>query len=523
MPALNRRPPSEELQRLIAAFLKAETDIINEIARLRTGGLVDYHAEAALARVQAILRKLEDESWTYVPRMIEREFYVQHPEARKPLDIPETAAKHASGYANAAALTGEQTDIVQRLTMNLMGEIDAAAATVTATLQSALIGRVEPDIFRRVGLEQVLAMEATGRGAYKELPKFVEALRREGITAFIDKAGRRWSLHTYGSMVLRTTTRQAEVLSVLTRDPEHDLYKISSHNTTCRRCAPLEGRVYSRSGTDPDFPPLAAAFGKVDKNGPDTLANSWLNIHPNCLHVLIAWTPAGRSEEELRKIKAFSSFTTNPPDRDPRTEKQIEAYRLKERGRAKWLADYRQFERYRLTIPDDTPRTFAAFQRHKQADDEKYKRWEKEYRKRNLALEKLRLESLPSAAYTQDRTAAVRALIRSDQIEKRLNIGHQNKHIRESGMYVPGRSYLYGGKDMAQSLVDRYHGTGEPIFTRAGDWAKKEVVSQDSVIGVNIDVQTGEETETTRFTIHYGKNGTHIVPAKERGQNDGLR
>lgn len=383
MPALNRKSPTEELQRLIAAFLKAETDIINEIARLRAGGLVDYHAEAALERVQTILRRLEDESWTYAPRMIERQFYVKHPEIRRRLDIPETVGKHAAGYVNAAVLTGEQMDIVQRLTMNLMGEIDAAAATVTATLQNALIGRIEPDVFRRAGLEQVLALETTGRGAYKELPKFVEALRREGVTAFIDKAGRHWSLHTYGSMVLRTTSRQAEVLSVLTRDPEQDLYKISSHNTTCRRCAPLEGRVYSRSGTDPDFPPLAAAFGKVDPTGPDTLANSWLNIHPNCLHVLIAWTPAGRSEEELRKIKKFSSFKTNPPTRDPRTEKQIEAYRLKERGRAQWLADYRQWERYRLTIPDDTPRTFGTFQRHKQAGDDQYKQWEKLYREAN--------------------------------------------------------------------------------------------------------------------------------------------
>ena len=383
MPALNRKSPTEELQRLLAAFLKAETDIINEIARLRAGGWVDYHAEAALERVQTILRRLEDESWTYAPRMIERQFYVKHPEIRRHLDIPETVGKHAAGYVNAAVLTGEQMDIVQRLTMNLMGEIDAAVATVTATLQNALIGRIEPDVFRRAGLEQVLALETTGRGAYKELPKFVEALRREGVTAFIDKAGRHWSLHTYGSMVLRTTSRQAEVLSVLTRDPEQDLYKISSHNTTCRRCAPLEGRVYSRSGTDPDFPPLAAAFGKVDPTGPDTLANSWLNIHPNCLHVLIDWTPMGRSEEELRKIKRFSSFKTNPPTRDPRTEKQIEAYRLKERGRAKWLADYRQWERYRMTIPDDTPRTFGAFQRHKQADDDKYKHWEKLYREAN--------------------------------------------------------------------------------------------------------------------------------------------
>ena len=179
----------------------------------------------------------------------------------------------------------------------------------------------------------------------------MEALRREGVTAFIDKAGRRWSLHTYGAMVLRTASRQAEILSVLTADEGHDLYQISAHGTTCKLCAPLEGRVYSKSGTDPEFPPLAAAFGKVDPAGPDTLANSWLNIHPNCLHVLVPWTPMGLSPEELRKIKKFSSFQTNPPTRDPRSQQQIDAYRKKERARAKWLADYRQYERYRLTIP----------------------------------------------------------------------------------------------------------------------------------------------------------------------------
>ena len=279
MPALNRAPEPAELRRLIQLFLRAETDIINEIARLRARGLADYHAEAALERVQTILLRLSNECWSYAPKMIERQFYFKHPEDRKPLPVPETAEKHGLGYANAAALTSTQTDIVQRLVMNLMGEIEASAAMAAATLQSALLGRVELDVFRRVGLEQAAAMQAQGAGAYKALPRFVEALRREGVTAFIDKAGRRWSLHAYGAMVLRTTSRQAEVLAVLTADEGQDLYKISAHGTTCKLCAPLEGRVYSRSGTDPDFPPLAAAFGKVDPSGPDTLANSWLNIH----------------------------------------------------------------------------------------------------------------------------------------------------------------------------------------------------------------------------------------------------
>ena len=100
---------ARELDRLIAIYLKAETDIINEIGRLRSQGLVDYHAVAALERVQAILRKMQSDSWTYVPKMIEKQFYVRVPEARKILDIPETAEKHLAGYANAAALTGEQT------------------------------------------------------------------------------------------------------------------------------------------------------------------------------------------------------------------------------------------------------------------------------------------------------------------------------------------------------------------------------------------------------------------------------
>ena len=287
MPTLNRAPNEKELEKLISIYLRAETAIINEIGRLRSQGLVDYHAVAALERVQAILRRMESDCWEYVPKMIEKQFYVRVPEARKAMEAPETAAKHAAGYYNAGvgspAISASQYAIVDQLVMNLMGEITDATITAMATVQSALIGRVEPDVYRRVGLEQVALQQATGRGTYKMLRGFVEQLRREGVTAFVDKAGRHWSLHTYCSMVSRTTSRQAEVLAVLTADPEQDLYRISSHGTTCAICAPFEGRVYSKSGTNPDYPPLAAAFGKQDPNGPDTLANTWLNIHPDCL------------------------------------------------------------------------------------------------------------------------------------------------------------------------------------------------------------------------------------------------
>ena len=381
MPTLRRAPNEKELEKLVSIFLKAETAIINEIGRLRSQGLADYHAVAALERVQAILRKMESDSWEYVPLMIEKMFYVRVPEARRMEGM--TAAQNLMAYRNAAALTGEQHAVIDQLVSSLMGEITDATITAYATVQSALIGRIEPDVYRRIGLEQVALQQAAGRGTYKMLPGFVEQLRQEGITAFVDKAGRNWSLHTYCAMVSRTTSRQAEVLAVLTADPEQDLYRISSHGTTCDICAPFEGRVYSKSGTNPGYPPLAAAFGKQDPAGPDTLANTWLNIHPSCLHSILPWTPAGRSEEELAEIKRFSNPKTNPLTRDPRTEKQINAYRKKEAARAKWLREYRTWESYRMTVGDPIPKTFATWQKHKAADDEKYKNWKKLYREAN--------------------------------------------------------------------------------------------------------------------------------------------
>lgn len=71
---------ARDLDQLRKVFLKAEQDIINEISGLLSRGLIDYHKQAALKRVQRILKSLEDECWKYVPKMVERHFYVSHPE-----------------------------------------------------------------------------------------------------------------------------------------------------------------------------------------------------------------------------------------------------------------------------------------------------------------------------------------------------------------------------------------------------------------------------------------------------------
>lgn len=177
----------------------------------------------------------------------------------------------------------------------------------------------------------------------------------------------------------RTSERQKATLKVILERPEQDLYCLSSHGTTCSFCAPREGRVYSRSGKDPVFPPLALAFQKIDPDGPDVLWNTYLVTHPNTLHILIPWTSAGRTPEEIEEIKNFSSLSSNPLSHDPRTDKQKEAYDRKLRARRKFLRDYKLYQRCSEYKIDSFPRTFQTFQKHKLGNTEKYQKWMQQY------------------------------------------------------------------------------------------------------------------------------------------------
>lgn len=366
-----------ELEFLRKVYLKAEVDIINEISRLRQRGLIDYHAVVALERVQKILLSLQDTCWRYVPRMIEREFYVNHPELYT--RYPKTALEHLVGYQNAFNLSVAEYDVAQRLAYALLSDLERAGGQVMADLTNYLVGRNVGDIYRTEGLEAVLKIRATGVPLQAK-EEFINNLRQQGVTAFIDKAGRKWSLHTYANMVTRSVVKQAGNVAILTKDPEQDLFMISKIGSTCPVCAPLEGRVYSKSGTHPVFPPLADAYGKKDPDGPDTLENTWMTIHPNCLHSLVPWTPLGKTDEQIKEIERFSNPRTNPYSKDPRSEAQIKAYRDNQKAREKWLADFKEFENMRLAIPDKVPKTFQTFQKHKLADDDKYKAWVQAYK-----------------------------------------------------------------------------------------------------------------------------------------------
>lgn len=357
------RPPATSditafLRRL---FLRTEKELIQEIKKKRNREQVEYAEVTALERVQGILQNMVDASWSYVPAMIEKIFY--------------HSDKDAAGYSNARSLVSPrsvtQLAIMEQLSNNLQGQIVEMAGTAKKSVETVFtIARLEDDPYRKLALEQVLREEAAGKPWIKSSQDLVKDMEANGITGFTDKAGRKWSMQSYGNMAVRTTAHQAEVAALLSSD-DHDLWQIVKIGSTCPVCAPLEGRIYSKSGLDPDYPPLSIAFGKIDTNGSNDLTNTYLNIHPNCLHSLVKYTTIGKSAERIQKDKDFSSIEKNPLNRDPRTKKQIAAYQEKQRNRQRLLSDMKQHKDYRSILGDDVPKDFAKFR------DLKYNKVEK--------------------------------------------------------------------------------------------------------------------------------------------------
>lgn len=353
--------------------MRAEQDIINEILRKNTQGYVDYAETAALQRVQATLQGLIDESWEYVPQVVKKPF---------------EAALSRQGYAHAKELMSAQTIVVEQLIQNLMGEIiDSTNVAYNSARNLYQIARLNEGALRQEAIKSVAYTEALGKNAFYAGQSMEVAIRNKGITAFVDKRGREWSLTDYCSMATRTTARQAEVSAVLTAD-DHDLYQIVKIGSTCPICAPYEGRVYSKSGMNPNYPPLSLAFGKIDPNGGDDLSNTYLNIHPNCLHSIVKYTELGKTDKQIQKMRDFSNPETNPLDIDPRSKKQIKAYREKERNRAQLRADIKQMHDYRDVLGSEVPKDITRFRKLKYEKPDKWAELKSEYRKTLNAMNK---------------------------------------------------------------------------------------------------------------------------------------
>jgi hypothetical protein len=213
-----------------------------------------------------------------------------------------TIAKHAgmavnevskmleeAGYSAVEEIEGDLAEAVQlgvAVQPPTIAESAALAAILTAYQQQAkttfnlvnttMLQQAE-DAYLNI-LNQTVGKVLTGvQTPQQALRETVSRWAEHGIPALIRK-GRRWTPEAYISMVMRSMSNKIANDMQFARMDDYgvDLIEVSSHLDARPKCAPYQGRIYSRSGNHRKYPP----FSSTSYGDPAGL------LGVNCRHVI---------------------------------------------------------------------------------------------------------------------------------------------------------------------------------------------------------------------------------------------
>lgn len=150
---------------------------------------------------------------------------------------------------------------------------------------------------------EVIAGTNTGQTALK---KFINGLADDGLTAFVDKAGRTWSPQAYGDLLIRSNTKESAKLATLERANEYgnDYIEVSSHSDARPKCADDQGKIYSLSGDTRPIKDLDGNTLTVHDWGSSTNGEVDGIMGANCTHQIYNFVPnfSTRTFDTTREI-----------------------------------------------------------------------------------------------------------------------------------------------------------------------------------------------------------------------------
>lgn len=191
-------------------------------------------------------------------------------------DVKVSLSASVSGESISTSSAGEATkeSLLKEALDSLYTGLDTGEQTLRELLhatQQTLIKEEKVNKALAEGYEYGGSTGAAQRRLRDEL--LAKALDGKYITV-VDKNGDEihYQVDTYAELVARVKLMEAASAAVLDTAAAvgADLVQVSSHNTQCLECAEYEGKIFSLSGDDPDFPQL-------EEEPP---------FHPNCQHSL---------------------------------------------------------------------------------------------------------------------------------------------------------------------------------------------------------------------------------------------
>ncbi len=291
MPRITLIPLKERTRQLELLYFKAQKEIAMALFSIDTANYKELEAISVKNKVDVIIRKLNRDSMKWakqsVPEAYEKSFIV----ARTNLEV--LGAEKDSSFSNKTHLHAID-EYIEDTMKNLVSANQSIKINVNYYLhltRQASSGLVQIQAFGIADDEAIndIIMDAIEQGKARGYAstRIHEYLRLQLLDGkFISKSGRNYNLRDYSKMVARTRLRQAQTDAVknTARQYDNDLVQWSSHASPCPFCAPLEGRIFSISGTSTKYPLLT-------EEPP---------LHPNCEHDL---SPTSEVAIEVREAR----------------------------------------------------------------------------------------------------------------------------------------------------------------------------------------------------------------------------
>ncbi|MGL4108329.1 phage minor capsid protein [Clostridium sp. LP20] len=380
--------------------------------------------------------------------------------------------------------------------MKLEALIETVNKDLTKAQHSVL--RKMDDVYRQTIFKSHMYLQNGAKTLNQAIDMATKDFLDKGINSVQYKNGAMVNIASYAEMALRTASHRATLLGEGKKRDEYGIHLVvvSAHANTCPKCEPWQGKiliddVFSH-GTklDGDYPLLSEAISQGF-------------LHPNCRHTVTTY---------------FPGITNLPQKQDGEDAIKLYEAEQKQRFIERQIRKWKRIEAGTTDLDSHQMAHRRVREWSKSLKDhlEKYNQLRRNYNREevqgvNSKSLKNHEEALRSK-YESDKIEEKRDFVKSNEQPKNIHNGKQGKHILGHNNYIEGRSYLTVSLEELEELVKKYAGTGKFELQRNGEVKNKELIECNKNIGVNVNNQTGELTETNRFYIHYSKDGVHIVP-----------
>lgn len=374
----------DRTQELIQQYEQAENQIRKEIEK-EPGRNKEEYERYLLSRVTAILAGLylATEAWSskHIPKIYNEG--VQ--QAQRSVNAQYKAADRTP--PDIARMTSADFDSISILQRNLNTDLTNAVDHV---------GRMMEDEIRKAGLQASLEKVSSGQTVKQMQRNLVQTLENKGVAAIEYMRGGKkcyMSLDAYAELVARSTVHEARNTANINLGVRigNDLVKMSSHFGSCPICAPYEGRVFSVSGTNPNYPALY-----------DTpWSSAYQNFHPHCRHILTQYIEELQSGEDIQNMRKYSNRSFDiggkgwTKEQTAQANRSLANYRAGRDRKTKLYTDRKQWQNYRAVLGDDAPKSFSGFRRMKQSGNDNWQYTQLDYRRRKKLIDNPKL-ALPN-------------------------------------------------------------------------------------------------------------------------------